>query len=93
MFEFAIDMFDFAGQPMLLYKPVLERDFGQERFLIEDPTCLIQNGQFEKVDILAGITQFEFILPAACEFKNKFNSNKIKFLTFFFSKLIRYSKK
>lgn len=62
-------MFEFAsGQPILLYKPVIERDFGQERFLTEDPTCLMHQGKFQKVDILTGLTQYEFINPAVCEF-------------------------
>lgn len=63
-------LFEFAGgQPILLFKPVLEPDFGQERFLIDDPTCLIKNGQFEKVNVMAGLTEYEFIHPAICKFE------------------------
>lgn len=63
-------MFEFAGgQPILLYLPVIERDFGQERFLTEHPTCLINKGKFQQVDILTGLTQYEFVNPAVCEFE------------------------
>ncbi|KAJ6643532.1 Juvenile hormone esterase [Pseudolycoriella hygida] len=65
MFEFA------AWHPLLLFKPVVERDFGQERFLTQDPNCLMKNGQFAKVDILTGITEFEFVQPAIDILKSK----------------------
>lgn len=68
-------MFEFAkNQPIILYKPVIERDFGQERFLTEHPTCLIKEGKFQQVDILTGLTQYEFVNPAISEFEN----NKIE---------------
>lgn len=66
------NMFEFSkGQPIILYKPVIERDFGQQRFLTQHPTCLIHQGQFQKVDILTGLTQYEFVNPAVCKFKNR----------------------
>lgn len=69
-------MFEFStGQPIILFKPVIERDFGQERFLTEDPTCLIRQGQFPKVDILTGLTQYEFVNPAVRKFENEKNYN------------------
>lgn len=63
-------MFEFSsGQPIILYKPVIERDFGQERFLTEHPSCLISQGKFQKVDILTGLTQYEFVNPAISKFR------------------------
>lgn len=58
-------MFEFASvNPIIVFKPVIEQDFGQERFLIHDPTCLIEAGQFAPVEILTGITTYEFLFPA-----------------------------
>lgn len=57
MFEFAV------SNPIILFKPVVELDFGQEMFLTHDPTCQIEDGQFPKVDILTGITEYEFLFP------------------------------
>lgn len=64
------NMFEFSsGQPIILFKPVIEREFGQERFLTQHPTCLIRQGKFQKVDILTGLTQYEFVNPAVSEFE------------------------
>lgn len=61
-------MFEFdGGHPIILFKPVIERDFGQERFLTQDPNCMLKNGHFEKVEILTGITEYEFLYPAIRE--------------------------
>lgn len=61
-------MFEFAGgQPIILFKPVIEPDFGQERFLTQDPNCLLKNGHFPKVEILTGFTEYEFLNPAICK--------------------------
>lgn len=58
--------------PIIVFKPVIEQDFGQERFLIDDPVCSMAAGQFEPVDILTGITQYEFLFPAIGNKKKKF---------------------
>ena len=58
------DMFDLLYNPILLWLPVVEPDFGQERFLTDDPTKLFQEGRFAKVPVLAGVTEFEFLNPA-----------------------------
>lgn len=56
------NMFEFAQEhPIFLWKPIVERDFGQERFLIEDPTKLMQRGDFLKVPIMTGITEHEMV--------------------------------
>lgn len=58
-------MFEFGqGNPILLWLPVVEKDFGQERFLIADPTKLYRQGRFMRIPIIAGITEFEFLSPA-----------------------------
>ncbi|XP_017854015.1 venom carboxylesterase-6 [Drosophila busckii] len=57
-------MFEFGRNPLMLWKPVLEPDFGQERFLIEDPVRSYQNGDFMKVPIITGMTKDEFVGPA-----------------------------
>lgn len=58
-------MFEFAAvNPIIVFKPIIEQDFGQERFLTNDPTCLIEDGQFEPIEILTGITEYEFVFPA-----------------------------
>lgn len=40
---------------------MVEPDFGQERFLVEDPIELTRTGNFAKVPILIGRTTDEFI--------------------------------
>lgn len=58
-------MFEFGqGNPILLWKPVIEPDFGQERFLVEDPIKLYQEGRFMKIPVIAGVTKDEFVGPA-----------------------------
>lgn len=50
--------------PLLLWKPCIEYDFGQERFLIDDPTKLFSRGEFAQVSVMVGITEMEIIKPA-----------------------------
>lgn len=58
-------MFEFGpGNPILLWKPVIEPDFGQERFLTDHPSKLFQSGNFMRVPILAGISKYEYLQPA-----------------------------
>lgn len=81
-----MEMFEFgSGNPVLLWKPVVEPDFGQERFLTDDPTKLIQRGDFSRVPILAGITKFELLQSAISK-----QLNNLKFVAVilheFFSK-------
>lgn len=65
------NMFDFLGNPILLWRPVVEPNFGQERFLTHEPTELFQAGKFMKVPIIAGITKDEFAGPAVYILKNE----------------------
>ncbi|KAK9883519.1 hypothetical protein WA026_001695 [Henosepilachna vigintioctopunctata] len=54
-------MFEFGTyEPVLLWKPVIEEDFGQERFLTDHPIKLIMEGKFQKLPIMSGITAEEF---------------------------------
>lgn len=55
------DFKEFDGKPIVIWYPVVEPDFGQERFLTEDPKVLFAAGNFSKVPLIAGITQDEFI--------------------------------
>lgn len=55
------DFKEFDGKPIVIWYPVVEPDFGQERFLIEDPKVLFAAGNFSKVPLIAGITQDEFV--------------------------------
>jgi len=52
----------------ILWKPVIEPDFGQERFLVEDPIKSYQNDDFMKVPIITGMTKDEFVGPALCKY-------------------------
>jgi carboxylesterase type B len=46
---------------ILIWFPVIENDFGQERFLTDDPSKLFQSGEFHRVPIIAGVVRDEFI--------------------------------
>lgn len=67
MFEFGRD------NPIILWTPVIESDFGQERFLKESPNHLLNNGSFAKVPLMAGVTQHELTTSAVGkeQIKNK----------------------
>jgi hypothetical protein len=41
--------------------PVVERDFGQERFLTESPVELFEAQNYAKVPLLIGRTRDEFV--------------------------------
>lgn len=51
---------EFINNPVVSWYPVIEPDFGQERFLTDDPTKLFSEGNFERVPIISGITSDEF---------------------------------
>ncbi|XP_045476842.1 juvenile hormone esterase-like [Harmonia axyridis] len=51
---------EFGNEPLFTWKPVIEGDFGQERFLLEHPVLLAREGKFEKVPMLTGVTTDEF---------------------------------
>lgn len=43
--------------------PVIEPDFGQERFITDDPVTLFRNGNFARVPAVLGRTADEFVDP------------------------------
>lgn len=51
---------EFGNEPLFTWKPVIEDDFGQERFLAEHPVLMVRDGRFEKVPLLTGVTSDEF---------------------------------
>ncbi|XP_049304270.1 juvenile hormone esterase [Bactrocera dorsalis] len=56
--------------PIYIYLPVIEADFGQERFLTENPFESLQSGEFAKVPILIGFTSGEFCQSAVDIFRD-----------------------
>ena len=55
---------EFGDDPIYIWKPVVEGDFGQERFLTGHPIELVEKGEFEKVPIVVGTTTDEFAARA-----------------------------
>lgn len=55
---------EFGNEPVLIWTPVIEKDFGQPRFLTAHPITLIQNGEFQKVPLITGVTTDEFAQKA-----------------------------
>nr|XP_017032166.1 juvenile hormone esterase isoform X2 [Drosophila kikkawai] len=77
-------MFEFGWNPVLNWRIVVEEDFGQERFLIEDPFKTARRGDFYKVPLITGITEFEFKSAAFWDLRNasivsKYNSDWERF--------------
>ncbi|XP_058461778.1 juvenile hormone esterase-like [Malaya genurostris] len=70
-------MFVISWNPVLLWKPVIEPNFGQERFLDQDPTEAFLKGDFMKVPIIAGITKDEFAGPAVAFLRNETLRNEL----------------
>jgi acetylcholinesterase len=64
MFEFGRD------NPAILWNVVVEPDFGQERFLTDDPNKLLAKGAFAKVPVLVGITKDELASAAVAVIKS-----------------------
>lgn len=58
-------LFTFLSCPLLIWTPTLEKDFGQEIFLSQQPNELYRAGNFSKVNVLVGITADEYASPAA----------------------------
>lgn len=46
---------------IVAFRTVAELDFGQERFLEDDPSKLFAEGNYHKVPIMIGRTDHEFI--------------------------------
>lgn len=56
-----VELRDYPECEITTWRPVLEPDFAQERFLTDDPVKLFKSGNFAKVKVLAGIVTDEFI--------------------------------
>ncbi|XP_055377342.1 juvenile hormone esterase [Condylostylus longicornis] len=66
------ELFEFGKyNPFLVWKPVIEPDLGQERFLDDDPIKLYQRGRFMRIPIIAGVTDKEFVGPAIAILQNE----------------------
>ncbi|CAG9854755.1 unnamed protein product [Phyllotreta striolata] len=48
---------EFGNDPIIIWSPVIEPDFGQARFLTAHPIQLITNGLFSKVPFMTGQTK------------------------------------
>lgn len=71
---------EFGIYPTLIFKPVIEPDFGQERFLTQSPEQAILSNNFANVPILTGIVSDEFswlavIALAIDELRYELNNN------------------
>lgn len=58
---------------IMTWLPVVEGNFGQQRYLIEDPNESFREGRFEKANVIVGVTADEFISPAASKKRKIFN--------------------
>lgn len=68
-------MFEFEWNPVFNWMPVVEKnDYGQERFLVEDPYKTMLSGNIHKVPLITGITQYEFYYLAYCKCISMFNN-------------------
>ncbi|KAF5277165.1 hypothetical protein FQR65_LT03871 [Abscondita terminalis] len=72
--------YEFRFDPLLIWLPVIELDFGQERFLTEHPITSALKGKFAKVPFMTGITTEEFSrfathLVSVPEYVNQINED------------------
>lgn len=58
---------EFGYDPLSLWRPVVEPDFGQERFLTEDPMLSIREGRMHSVPFIVSQTTGEFFWKAFSE--------------------------
>ncbi|KAI9580364.1 hypothetical protein GQX74_010774 [Glossina fuscipes] len=65
------DMFEFEWNPVLNWVPVIEPDFGQERFIADDPYKVMESGNIHKVPLIIGITEYEFYYLAFYTLRNE----------------------
>lgn len=88
------EMFEFGtNDPVLIWKPVIESDFGQERYLTKDPMISFRSGEFMRIPIIAGITKDEFFKSAIATIGNsdlinemENNFNKIAPISFLYER-------
>lgn len=68
---------DYPDCQVIFWLPVIEEDFGQDRFLIENPIQTFKSGYFRKVPVIVGVTELEYEVK-----KNSKQSNFKEFLLF-----------
>ncbi|XP_053620308.1 juvenile hormone esterase isoform X2 [Plodia interpunctella] len=61
----------FGFDPVGLWKPVVERDFGQERFLVEDPVLSIKSNNMHAAPLIISQTTDEFFWKAFPVLRNE----------------------
>ncbi|KAH9640886.1 hypothetical protein HF086_000791 [Spodoptera exigua] len=66
-----LGFFEFGYDPLSLWRPVVEPDFGQERFLTEDPMLSIREGRMHSVPFIVSQTTGEFFWKAFTVLKNE----------------------
>lgn len=59
-FNFFFVVKEFGTDPVLIWTPVIEGDYGQQRFLPEHPVQILNSGKFAKVPFISGVTSDEF---------------------------------
>lgn len=62
------DMFESNWNPIYNWFPVVEADFGQERFLTEDPYKTMMSGNINKVPLIIGLAEYELYFFAYRKF-------------------------
>lgn len=55
------NFYEYFTNPWYIWYPVIEPDFGQERFLTANPYNLIKSGNFSRVPIIHGNTEHEMV--------------------------------
>lgn len=75
---FIVQFQEYAYDPVLVWVPIVERDFGQERFLVEDPLTSLQAGRFQAVPYIVSQTSDEFFWKAFCEFLSYEHGNRFQ---------------
>lgn len=56
-----IELREYPTCTIMTWFPVIEVDFGQERFLTDDPVKLFRDGNFTQVPLIIGRTRDEFV--------------------------------
>ncbi|XP_013168926.1 PREDICTED: esterase E4-like [Papilio xuthus] len=71
--------YEFGFDPVRIWRPVVEKDFGQERFLVEQPLDAVRAGRMHPVPYIISQTRDEFFWMAFYPLRNdtlrsKFNN-------------------
>ena len=72
---------EFCYDPLSIWLPVVEKDFGQERFLPTDPITAIKEGKIHSVPFIVSQTTDEFFWKA-------FSKYHFKYFCFLFSRFL-----